>query len=72
MGALSRLTRRRARRVLPCCKSSKFSDTGRYSRGLHTHAPRPKAHDHATGTGFVKDRSTTKAVLWRMEALGAW
>lgn len=45
-----------------CCSSPKVADTGHYSRGKHNHAPTPSAHDHASGVGFVKDRSTTKAI----------
>lgn len=59
-----RVSTRRRRAFYDCCVNR--------SRGKHEHGRRAKAHDHATGTGFAKDRSTTRAVLKRMEALGAW
>jgi len=58
------------RRRYKCCLKAAAADTGRFSKGLHTHDRMPKAHDAATGTGFLKDASTTKAVLKRMKALG--
>lgn len=30
------------------------------------------AIDHATGVGFRRDRSTTRAVLWRMVCMEYW
>lgn len=40
------------------------------SRGKHNHKSEKGAIDHATGTDFLPDKSTTKAVKNRMRALG--
>lgn len=40
------------------------------SRGKHQHKSGKGAADHATGTDFWPDKSTTKAVFKRMKALG--
>lgn len=68
----SRPQKRRMRRwgrskIRKCCLEGKYSDTGRYAKGLHTHARKPGAMDHASGTGFDnKDRSATRAACKRM------
>ena len=56
-----------------CCSHGKYSDTGKYSKGQHTHARDHSAKgrvDEGTGHKFIRDQSTTKAVLKRMRALG--
>lgn len=71
----NRKLRRAARRERSTCRGCRknrrdLTDTGTVEAGHHTHGRRPKAHDHATGYGFVQDKSTTKAVLNRMTELG--
>lgn len=49
-----------------CLKNERqHTDTGRTSPGLHSHGRAPQAHDHASGTDFVADKSTTRAVARR-------
>ena len=63
--------RDRLRNTFACCKNGKKSDTGLYSRGHHTHIYLDHGPiDHATGYGFRKDESTTKAVFLQMKGLG--
>lgn len=71
----NRASRRAAKKQKPnwkCCSKNSAADTGRYSKGLHTHARVEREEDHGTGHKFQRDDSTTKAVLKRMKALGKY
>lgn len=55
-----------------CCILGKWADTGLCGRGKHNHPRgyrlRPNSN-HATGTNFSPNKSTTKAVAKRMKEL---
>lgn len=69
------MSQKRYKRLRFCCKEETLADTGSARPGHHNHPKgwryRSLAINHPTGTGFRKDKSTTKAVLRRMIAIGA-
>jgi hypothetical protein len=61
------------KKIRKCCQANHYSPTGKYDPRKHTHARDATKFgrvDQATGYKFKEDKSTTKAVLKNMRALG--